>query len=275
MARFQEDRTVKRGYVDTAEGQVHFCADGTGPALLLLHQTPSCSTEYSLVMPRLASRHQVLAMDLLGHGNTDVPPDEYGIEDYARNAWHFLDALGVERTSIAGHHTGALVAIEMAVTNPERVAKLVLSGCLCWDEAERKANLDQFLRRTPSFATDGSMPHAFLELWEMQRSFCRPGTSPEIWWPSYTSALPMKERLHHGHVVACRYDVLSKLPLVATPTLLLFGTRDYFTFKYLDQAMSLVRNSRVRVLQDAGVFAALENPDDFAAAVLEFLSTEI
>jgi len=81
--------------------------------VLLLHQSPSSSEEYLEVVPYLASNFRVIAMDTLGYGLSDDPPHHYEIADYARSVISFLDALGLTKTNIVGHHTGGTIVVEI------------------------------------------------------------------------------------------------------------------------------------------------------------------
>ena len=94
---------MKRGYVDTADGQIHYVTEGSGNPLLLLHMSPRSWTLYRRMIPLLSSIRRVIAMDTLGFGNSDPIPSNYReISDYAQNVAHFLDALGIEKTDIWG-----------------------------------------------------------------------------------------------------------------------------------------------------------------------------
>lgn len=121
---------MKRAYADIPEGQIHYQTEGSGEPLLLLHQsTPLSSDEYAKMIPILAKTYRVIAMDTLGFGKSDAPPPLYEMPGYARSVAHFLNTLGISKTSIVGHHTGASIAVEVAAAYPKLVDKLILSGC--------------------------------------------------------------------------------------------------------------------------------------------------
>lgn len=110
---------MKRAYADIPEGQIHYRTEGEGPPLLLIHQAVISSLEYSRMIPILSKTHRVMAMDMLGCGGSDKPPRAYQIGDYARSVASFLDSLGIKKASVVGHHTGACIGVELAVTYPE------------------------------------------------------------------------------------------------------------------------------------------------------------
>src|SRR5260370_34629394 len=76
-------------------------------------------------------------MDTVGYGDSYKPARPCGIEDYARGALALLDGLGLRSAAVVGHHTGAVIAIELAASHPERVQRLVLSARPFLDPAQR------------------------------------------------------------------------------------------------------------------------------------------
>lgn len=128
---------MKRGYVDTPEGQVHYVEDGIGDPILLLHQSPRSSRMYYKLMPLLATEYRAIAIDMLGYGYSDSPPGggaRYGepqnevdsLMNVARNITHVLDALEIEKVHLMGWHTSAMIAGETAANWPERIGTLIV-----------------------------------------------------------------------------------------------------------------------------------------------------
>jgi pimeloyl-ACP methyl ester carboxylesterase len=128
---------IKRAFLDTEDGQILYRIGGEGEPLLLLHMTPRSSDEFRELMPILAPQKLVIAMDLMGLGDSDKPPRVYSVADYAKTAIALLDELGIKKTSILGSLTGGYIAGEVAAAYPERVEKLILCNVFGFDEAER------------------------------------------------------------------------------------------------------------------------------------------
>ena len=118
---------IRRGYVDTRIGQIHYRGAGTdpGPPLILLHQTASSSAMYERVMWLLDGHYRLAALDPPGFGQSDFPPPQPSVHDYATTLLEALTNLGFPRFHVFGHHTGASIACAMAATAPERVANLI------------------------------------------------------------------------------------------------------------------------------------------------------
>jgi len=107
---------MKKAYVDIPEGQVHYRSEGAGAPVILLHQTAFSSDEFVDVIPLISRYCQAIAMDTMGYGMSDLPVEPYEISDYARTVRHFVQALGLKKITIVGHHTGASIAVEVAAT---------------------------------------------------------------------------------------------------------------------------------------------------------------
>src|SRR5689334_23492385 len=127
MSATRTGSNVERRFVTTRLGRIHVAIAGTGFPVLLLHQTPRSWDEYRDVLPLLGREFRAIAMDTLGFGDSDAPADAPSIELWAQGALALLDGLGVAEFAVVGHHTGAVVAMELAVVAPDRVKALVLS----------------------------------------------------------------------------------------------------------------------------------------------------
>lgn len=137
-------RLIKRAFLDTKDGQILYRLGGTGDSLMLLHMAPRSSDEFLELMPLLAQERQVIAMDLMGLGDSDRPPREYSVDDYAKNAIALWDQLGIEKCSILGSLTGGYIAGAIAVTYPERVHKLILCNVPGFDQEEQAKILQKY-----------------------------------------------------------------------------------------------------------------------------------
>ncbi|MBL8629447.1 MAG: alpha/beta fold hydrolase [Rhodospirillaceae bacterium] len=110
--------------------QVHYRKSGSGPAVVLLHQSPVSSAEYEHLLNQWGDVGLTfIAPDTPSFGLSDsLPGEEPLIEPYAKALAQFLDAIGVERCGIYGTHTGAMIAAEFARAYPERTDVCCLNG---------------------------------------------------------------------------------------------------------------------------------------------------
>ena len=147
---------VQRRFVRVGRRHVHLRHAGSGPALVLLHQSPQNSRMWLDMIARFADRYTVIAPDTPGFGYSDpLPVAEPSIADLGRATVAVLDALGVARFAVFGMHTGGLVAAQVAAAYPDRVSALVVDGYAAFTPAESAMYGDRYL---PPFvpAWDGS-----------------------------------------------------------------------------------------------------------------------
>jgi len=78
--------------------------------------------------PKLQDRGRVTRIDQRGHGQSSAPPGPYSRADLAADVVAVLDAEGIDQTILVGHSMGGIVAMETALSYPDRIAGLVLIG---------------------------------------------------------------------------------------------------------------------------------------------------
>ena len=96
--------------------------------VLLLHAWAGSRRSFARLLPRLPSSVHAVAVDLRGHGDADRPPTGYDLATLAEDVIAVLDALEIRRAVLVGASSGGYVAQQVAVTEPDRVAGLVLAG---------------------------------------------------------------------------------------------------------------------------------------------------
>lgn len=213
---------MRKGYVDSPMGQVHYREQGSGQPVVLLHQTAWSSLQFKNAMPTLAERGlRAIAVDTPGFGMSDGPTSPPRIEDYADNLRHVMDGLGLKRAHFVAHHTGVSIAISFAVRYPQYVERLVLHGVPLYTPEERAVRLARpHFDQTPK--PDGSH---LQKRFEATRNMS-PGASLEaIHWSTvqFYMAGPLE---WYGHHAAFTYDSGADLAKLKLPTLIMSNTGD-------------------------------------------------
>ncbi len=112
---------VAHRWVEARGLRFHVAEAGSGDdPVLLLHGWPQHWYEWRNLMPALADRHRVLAMDLRGFGWSDAPRRGYEKENLASDVLAVLDELGLERVKLVGHDWGGWVGFLLCLRAPER-----------------------------------------------------------------------------------------------------------------------------------------------------------
>ena len=127
--------------------QIAFTVEGKGETIVLLHGFLESSTIWKNVVSAFKETHQIIAIDLLGHGKTEKLGYIHSMETMAETVHAVLSELKVEKASIIGHSMGGYVALAFAEKFPQRLEKLVLlNSSTVADSEERKENRDRAKR---------------------------------------------------------------------------------------------------------------------------------
>ncbi len=256
---------MKRAYADVPEGQIHYRTGGSGEPVLLLHMAASSSDEYTRVIPFLAKTYRAIAVDFLGYGESDKPPCQYQMRDHARTVVSFMDSLGIERASVVGHHSGAQVGVELAVTWPDRVDKLVLSSCPFWrDEGVRIAD-----SMDPIYSRVEINPGGWhlMEWWRRAKRYGDPVEMVAERALATHKAGPRGMELLRASYA---HDTKARLPLIKCPTLVLSGTRDRFC-PVAEDVGRLIPKSKIAIIENGPVYIGRVMPKEVAETILAFL----
>ncbi|MEP5938392.1 MAG: alpha/beta fold hydrolase [Erythrobacter sp.] len=124
---------------------VHYRRCGSGPLLLMVHQSPRSSAEYEALMQQWAPHFTCIAPDTPGFGQSDPLPGNPEIADFADALKDFLDALGVARCAAYGFHSGGIILVTAIKRHPQLFTSLAIGGYAIWTKAEMDLFSDRYL----------------------------------------------------------------------------------------------------------------------------------
>lgn len=254
---------IRRGYVDSAFGQMHYAECGTGAPIVLLHQTPRSWDEYREVLPILGRTHRAIAVDTAGFGDS-APLAEHTIEAYACSIVAFLDAMGLARTALVGHHTGGVIAVEVTAQGPERIERLVLSSTPYVDERGR----EERRHRSPIDHVDVDPNGGHLvEMWG-RRQRLYPVDRPDLLGRFIRDALALEAAdLEKGHEAVAQYVMEDRIGAVTCPVLCIGASADPYGFPELEKLRVALPNAEVAVIE-GGMVPLMEGHANEAAQLI-------
>jgi pimeloyl-ACP methyl ester carboxylesterase len=119
--------TPPEGWIGLPWGtRVFVTRQGKGDPIVLLHGIAHSSDAWSRVIPALAQRYEVVALDLPGCGRSDKPETDYSLGAQAAAVRYALDSLGLDLVTVVGHSFGGGIAMMLALQYPERVGRLAV-----------------------------------------------------------------------------------------------------------------------------------------------------
>ena len=261
--------SVVKAYLNLPWGQLHyrtFAGDPALPLLIMLHQSPLSSRNYEAVLPLLAGHCRPVALDTPGYGGSSAVPEHWEVADYAQVVWDMADAMGADRVFVFGRATGAVFALEAALTLPQRVQGLVLHGMPVYTDAERADRMRSFAPPFPA-AADGAH---LTGIWNRIHSEY-PWIDPELathFAHDFLSAGPDFARSYRA---IWRCDLPQRVAGGSDlPTLLLAGSADRIAFMHA-RAVALLPRAQAVWLEGATDFVAEQAPALFAGHLTAFI----
>ena len=258
---------------------------GRGEAVVLIHGLAGSSRTWKDVMPVLSRTNDVLAPDLLGHGESAKPMGDYSLGAHASGLRDMLATLDVPSATVVGHSFGGGVAMQLAYQHPELCDRLVLvsSGGLGREVS--------WLLRILSLPLAEQLMPVLFPRWvadrgdDMSRFLRRRGfEAPRLgeMWRAYSSLAGAENRKAFVRTMRTviepggqNVSALDRLYLAShLPTLIVWGDRDQIIpVAHARVAHEAIPGSRLEILQGIGHFPHVEAPDRFVAVLRDFLAT--
>jgi pimeloyl-ACP methyl ester carboxylesterase len=239
---------------------------GSGVPVVFLHAATGSSRVWEYQMPAFTKAgYRVITFDRRGWGRTAVDPAGPQPGTGADDLRALLDHLKIDRAHVVSTAAGAFVALDFAVSFPQRVRSLVIANTIGGVQDADFLELGRRLR-PPQF---DALPPEFRELGPAYRAADAEGTKrwmdlEKISRPEgpRAPAQPMRNRM-----------TFSLLESIQLPTLLLTGGADLYAPPAVMKLFAArIRNSEFMVVPDAGHSTYWEQPDVFNRAVLTFLA---
>jgi 3-oxoadipate enol-lactonase len=236
------------------------------PALVLGPSLGTTRTTWDAVLPKLAERFHVLRYDHLGHGDSDVPPGPYTLEDLTGALAAAMEAHGINRAHLAGLSLGGMVALQLAATYPHLVDRLAV---VCASAYLPPAQ--NWLDRASAVRNGGmaAVADTVLGRW-FTPAFAE---SPA----AQTVRADLLSTPVEGYAGCCEaiaaMDLRPLLRAIQAPTLVIAGAEDPAT--PVDHAEAIAARvqgpARVEVVAGAAHLASVERPDDVSRILLAHL----
>ena len=264
-------KPVRFGEIDLPTGvRIHYAEQGDpdGPALILLHGYTDSWFSFSRILPLIAPRYRVFALDQRGHGRSTAPDSGYAPADLAADVLAFMDARGIARATLVGHSMGSFVAQQVAAEAPGRVTRLVLVGSAAAPgrmlvRAELEAAVTpladpvppEFIREFQMSTIHRDVPAEFLN-----RVIAESALLTAVRWKSLLAGMLATEPV----VTLARAEI---------PALVVWGDQDaIFTREHQEELVALVKAERFVAYEGTGHAPHWEEPERFAREVVRFVA---
>lgn len=282
MTRDHDDFEAHR--IEFVSGPIHYREAGTGEPIVFVHGFGANGRLWTETATALSSGHRCIVPDwpLGSHSEAMHPSADVSPRGISRLISEFLVALGLDDVTIVGNDSGGAVSQILVTERPERIERLVLTNCDCFEKFPPQPFKSMF---KAAQAPGGAVALAK----SLQVSAIRRGP---LGYGGLT-AKPMDEDVLRSFVdpladdAGVRRDGMrfagaadtrdtmgaaAKLPELAIPTLLAWGADDtFFTLDDARRLRDLIPDSKLVEIADAKTFVSLDKPIEVADAIAAFV----
>jgi pimeloyl-ACP methyl ester carboxylesterase len=264
---------LKPAYVIVEGARLRYVTVGTGPVLVLLHTLRTQLDLFHKVVPELARDHTVYALDLPGHGYSDIPAGSYDADFFVRHVEGFLDVLDLNGVTLAGVSIGANIALIIAARRNRRVVRIIPINPYDYDSGKGMARASLLTRVVIHLTAVPVVGEIVMRLrnYFIVRSALLGGVSaPDVIAPSLMRELYRvgnRRRHYRGFVTLLRRSASweqarSEYDRIAVPTLLIWGADDWAYSPERRYDESLIRGVRAVTVEGGGHFLPLDRPGE-------------
>jgi pimeloyl-ACP methyl ester carboxylesterase len=276
------DKTIASLTAEVNGVKLHYLTAGHGLPLVLLHGYAETSLMWKPIIPALAERFTVIAPDLPGIGDSDIPSDGLDMKSAAVRIHDLVKSLGVQKAEVVGHDIGLMVAYAYAAQFPAEVTKLVLMdaflpGVTGWEAVYNNPHIWHFRFNgpTPEALVQGRERTYFDFFWN-DFAADKAHSIPEAAREAYAAAYARPGRMRAGWAyfvsfqqAAQDFAQLSQTRLTM-PVLSIGG--DKANGALLGEQVKIVAtNPTMVVLKECGHWVLEEKPKETTEALLNFL----
>lgn len=270
--------------MDTVEVDGHtvaYRASGSGSPVLLLHGWPTSSYLWRDVIPPIAERNRVIAVDLPGFGESSKPLEGYDFAFFDRVLDGFLAALGIDEVALAGHDLGGPIMLHWALARPKRVTRLAVLNTLVYPEFS--AAVVDFVRGllSPDRRTALTGPEGLADLMRAgvaDGSTLREEVIAAVQAPFGTE--PARSALAAAGVGLRRSgftEIARRLPGLSVPVRVVYGAQDRLLPDIADTVARLrsdLPHAEITELADCGHFVQEDAPHRVGALLADFFAVQ-
>ncbi|MFX0081706.1 MAG: alpha/beta fold hydrolase [Candidatus Hodarchaeota archaeon] len=248
--------------------KIYYEITGEGEPLLLIHGLGSSTRDWEENIPIFSKKYQVITVDIRGHGKTDKPKGPYSIKNFAKDIAELLMSLGLSSVNVLGVSLGGAVVIQLTIDYPELIKTLVIvnaaptSGDLSLLEQVINGRIELIKVKGMRGMGETLAPVLFIkpEQEELRKKFVErwAENNNESYINALKSLITWNVSDNQLHTIKC-------------PTLVLASDEDYTPVSVKEELVKKIQNSHLVIINDARHAVPMEKPEEFNAAVMEFL----
>lgn len=249
-----------------------YAVAGDGEPLVLVHGVGMRADAWAPQRDALSRTHRVVCYDLLGHGDSALPPEGATLSDYAAQLAELLDHLGLASAGVVGHSMGALVALEHAIAVPDRCTRVAALNAVYRRSPAQRAAVQGRLAALESDGVSATVAPT-LARWFGDPVPAALASAHAAARACLAAADPVGYRRTYAVFATADDAHVGRLRRIAAPALFATGALDANSTPAMSEAMAReVEGSTCEVLDGAGHMMTLTHPGRLEAVLRRWLA---
>ena len=258
-------------YIQRDNTSIHYEVTGSGPALILGHSFLCSTLMWAPQIRSLSTGHTVINVDFRGHGKSDLGPKAFTVYDLKDDMLAVLDDLGVNEAIWGGLSVGGFACLRAALENPDRVRGLLILDSDAGVDSRMKVL--KFRSMLAAAHVIGLKPFLSQVVREMfGRHTIKHNLELVAQWKTQFLKLTLKTISRYMPMLGSRDDLVSRLPQIDKPTLVLVGEDDNaLPVSCSQQIADGISDAKLVIVKNAGHLSTLEQPEIVTEHMMNFL----
>jgi pimeloyl-ACP methyl ester carboxylesterase len=242
-------------YAEVNGLKIYYEIHGSGRPLVLLHGAFGFAEGWGPLLPTLTKTHQVIAIELQGHGHTNDIDRPLTFKQMADDVAALLKQLKIKEADFFGYSLGGTVALGVAIRHPELARKLAFYGSCA---GSMKDTYDpEVYKQFQSLGPDFAPP-------VLKEPYDRMAPDPKR-WPVLVTKIKELEKIFKGYSAA-------DLKAIKAQTLIMMGDRDAVRPEHAVEMYRLIPNAQLAIFPGGDHFLPFSSPDKLLATLAPFLN---
>jgi len=269
--------------------QVYYEAKGEGyPLVMITGLGDNLDCWDPRLVEELSRRFKLVMFDNRGAGQTDVSDKKYSIKLFADDTAGLMDVLGISKAYILGHSMGGMIAQELALNCPEKVAKLILystwsqqrpthDGSRFLSAVKQGVSLEELSRIILSLEVTRDFPSDLVKKDPFVVGYCTSiyaKENPDSWndFVERSARHPISQEAYKRQINAIeKFDSHDRLQQIKVPTLILHGRKDFSILPECASTLAQgIPNAKLVYLENSNHYL-VEDMQDVIHTITEFL----
>ncbi|MCX7875013.1 MAG: alpha/beta hydrolase [Melioribacteraceae bacterium] len=264
-------------FVEVDNLKLHYIQEGEGEVVLLVHGITTYSFIWRKIIPNLSSKYKVIAIDLIGCGDSDKSLNvSYSLKSHSEFIYKFISTLGINKFHFVGHDLGGGIGQIFAVNHQENLYDLTVINTVAydfWPVQPIIAMRTPIIRQLAMATLDLGTFRLIVKRGLYHKEKCTDELMNLFWKPMKTSE-GRKAFLHFAHCLDNRNltDISDKLHQLKIPVKIIRGDADlYLSREIAIQLNKNIQGSQLKLIETAGHFIQEDEPELLSKEILEFI----